>query len=221
MHKSKRDCFHAYMVRGAKFCGNWDIPLLENISQTIPERMVLFTNRAKDNSPSTACLHFYTDDWRFTGIWNYPIRYLKTLQRYGAVVTPDFSVYMDMPLALQVDSVYRSHAVGFWLGKCGIPVIPNIRWGDERSYEFCFDGIPTHSMVAIGTNGCLRNPLDRKTFKLGLDVMCFRLQPHTILVYGPTPKDMFQSCVDAGIKVVPYEAEARRVRNTQKKERTA
>lgn len=40
---------------------------------------------------------------------------------------------------------------GRWISQFGIPVINNVRWGTEETWEYCFDGIPYNSIVAIGT----------------------------------------------------------------------
>ena len=122
-----------------------------------------------------------------------------------------------MPLAMQIYGVFQNRAVACWLSTQGISVIPNVRWGDERSYDFCFDGLPTNSVVAVGTNGCLRNSDDRELFRLGLDEMCRRLTPQHILVYGPTPEDMFRKHIEDGINIVPYPAEMRRVHEQKEK----
>ena len=37
--------------------------------------------------------------------------------------------------------IHRGKAIDYWLKKNGVPIIPNFSWGDERTYEFCFDGI--------------------------------------------------------------------------------
>ena len=60
-------------------------------------------------------------------------------RRFRFVCTPDFSMYTDFPLALQINSHYRKHWLGaYWQSK-GITVIPTIFWSDERSFEWCFD----------------------------------------------------------------------------------
>lgn len=217
MNKSKHDSFNAYLVRGAGFDGKWEIPIIEDVPQIVPEEIILFTEMKKSHNHD-AWVHFYTDDRRFNCIWNSPTKYLAQFKRFQGVISPDFSVYRDMPLSVQLYAVYRSRAVGFWLTTQGVPVIPNVRWGDERSYEFCFHGVIPNSTVAVGTNGCLQDPTDRALFRQGLDEMCHRLNPKTILVYGPTPEEMFKKHKDAGIKVVEYTAEMRRVHEAKLKE---
>ena len=54
----------------------------------------------------------------------------------------------------------------------GIEVIPNVRWNDERTYEFCFDGIEKNKTVAVGTHGCIKRKEDKTFFKIGLAQWC-------------------------------------------------
>ena len=210
MKKTKYDSFNAYMLRGAGFTEKWEMPIIENVPLSIPTELVLFSEMQKAKT-CDAWVHFYTDDRRFKSIWTSPTKHLSQLRRFKGVISPDFSVYNDMPLAMQIYGVFQNRAVAYWLSAQGIPVIPNVRWGDERSYDFCFDGLPSNSVVSVGTNGCLRNADDRVLFKSGLDEMCRRLTPRHILVYGPAPEDMFSKHIESGVNVVQYPAEMRRV----------
>lgn len=216
MKKTKYDSFSAYMLRGAGFTEKWEMPIIEDVPICIPAELVLFSEMKKAKT-CDAWVHFYTDDRRFKSIWTSPTKHLSQLRRFKGVISPDFSVYNDMPLAMQIYGVFQNRAVAYWLSTQGIPVIPNVRWGDERSYDFCFDGLPSNSVVAIGTNGCLRNPSDRELFRLGLDEMCLRLAPQIILVYGPAREDMFMRHIESGINVVQYTAEMRRVHEHETK----
>lgn len=42
---------------------------------------------------------------------------------------------------MQKWSTYQGRALAHWWGENGMEVIPNVRFADERSYEFCFSGI--------------------------------------------------------------------------------
>ena len=55
---------------------------------------------AKDKA--TKGVHFYKDDYQFERFWNNPDKYIPLLQQFGAVCSPDFSLYSDMPLAVQL-----------------------------------------------------------------------------------------------------------------------
>ena len=80
--------------------------------------------------------------------------------------------------------------------KNGIEVIPNVRWGKEETYDFCFDGIPRGGTVAMGTNGCMSNNILRYYFKKGLKELIGRIAPKTIIVYGTMPKNIFEEYLE-------------------------
>ena len=89
----------------------------------------------------------------------------------------------------------------------GIEVIPNVRWNDERTYEFCFDGIEKNKTVAVGTHGCIKRKEDKTFFKIGLARMVQRLYPKNIIVYGSAPDSIFKPYKDMGINIIAFESE--------------
>ena len=105
-------------------------------------------------------------------------------------------------MSMQIWNTYRNRALAFWMQNNGMAVIPNVRWGDERTYEFCFDGIPQNSVVATSTNGCIQNKIDRIYFKQGLKEMVSRLAPTAIVNYSYTPDDIFLPYKEAGIEII-------------------
>lgn len=128
--------------------------------------------------------HFFLDDYRFERCWNNPLSQLKTLKEYQGVLTPDFSLYLDYPLALQIWQVYRNRWLGcFWQSQ-GINVIPTIGWSDERSFDFAFLGVQKESPVAIGTVGILKDKTTLKPFLKGFEKMVQTINPSIIIAYG-------------------------------------
>lgn len=49
----------------------------------------------------------------------------------------------------------------------GIRVIPNIRWGDERTYDFAFEGLLQWGVVAVGVLGVYKNKDNAYYFEKG------------------------------------------------------
>ena len=89
-----------------------------------------------------------------------------------------------MPMAMKIWNVYRSRLLGqYWQNK-GIKVIPTISWAEKETFEFCFDGIPEKSIVAISTIGVKREDEAFTVWKDGVDAMIQKIKPETILVYG-------------------------------------
>lgn len=71
---------------------------------------------------------------------------------FRGVISPDFSLYRDMPLVMQQWNIYRNRAIGSWLQMNGVNVIPNVRFGDKRTYDICCEGIDSGSIIAIGSH---------------------------------------------------------------------
>ena len=140
--RNRKDVFHAWMVLESKFDGTWEIPMIHKMSVNDYKNVKFIPfDKMRQHKGFDYYVHFYIHDVQFGGIWNNPYQYLERLKKYKGVISPDFSLYRDMPLAMQMWNTYRSRTVGSWLQNNGVTVIPNVRWGDERSYEFCFSGI--------------------------------------------------------------------------------
>lgn len=84
--------------------------------------------------------------------------------------------------------------------------MPNVRWADERSFEYCFEGLPKNSTLAVGSHGCIKMREDRRWFMLGLEQLVVRLEPRTLVVYGAAPEDVFSRVMNAGVRIVQFES---------------
>jgi len=62
----------------------------------------------------------------------------------------------------------------------GLNVIPTITWANEKSFEFCFNGVAKGSIVAVSDVGILNNE-ERYYFDLGYHRMIEVLKPKEIL----------------------------------------
>ena len=162
--------------------GKYQIPIIEN-DRHIPKDLIGF-NYAKSSDNKNVGIHFYLDDYQFERLWNNPDEYVDILSDYDCMLSPDFSLYMDMPLCMKIWNVYRSRLIGQYYQSMGINVIPTISWGDEDTFEFCFDGIPEGSIVSISTIGVKRSKDALDIWKKGMDAMIKKIKPSTILVYG-------------------------------------
>jgi len=165
------------------------MPLLPMCS-AVPQKLIAFSD-ARNKKPDGSFLHTYQDDYKFERLWRRPWQYLPLVLSYGGAIGPDFSVYRSMPIPVQIHNVYRSRAIGWWWAKKGAIVVPNVRWGDQRSYKFCFDGLPQNSVVAVGTHGCVKGARDRNYFFEGFFAMLERINPTTVIVYGTVSDAIF------------------------------
>ena len=137
------------------------------------------------SSKKTDCgIHFFLDDYQFMRLWNNPERYIDLLKKFNCVLSPDFSLYADYPTALQIYNHYRKHWLAAYWQMYGIEVIPTICWSNEKSFEWCFDGEPKHSTVAVSSIGTQNNKTAKELFLKGYNEMMKHLQPETVIFYG-------------------------------------
>lgn len=160
----------------------WQMPIIRN-NNFIPTDMIGF-NYAKSNDRKDVGIHFYIDDYQFERIWNDPEKYVDILMEYDCILSPDFSLYMDMPMAMKIWNIYRSRQIGAYYQSKGIKVIPTISWAEAETFEFCFQGIPKGSVVSISTIGVKRNEEAMKIWTNGVTEMIRQIEPSAILIYG-------------------------------------
>ena len=205
------DGFSPYLVNGASFVGKYQIPVLKEQELAIPDDLVPFNERNKEIDRKNKALHFYMHDIMFKQVLTSTRNYLEEFKEFGYVITPDCSLYLDQPLCLQIVNTYLNRAIGHYLQQNGIKVIPNVRWGDERSYEFCFDGVPVNYIISVSTLGCIKSYEEKYYFKKGLKEAFRILKPKAIIVHGDAPKEVFNE-FGSKIKFVYFQSSTARRR---------
>ena len=174
--------------------GIYEFPTIEPIEMDVENTPMIGFNYANtEKKPEDKICHFFIDDYQFDRVWNDADRYLGVLRRFKAVISPDFSTYMDFPKAVQIYNTYRRQWCGAYWQENGINVIPTVRWMGEGSEEWCFDGIKKGSMICISTVGGFREKEVTKVWLEGYQKVLDYVEPSFILFYGkkhdciPTP----------------------------------
>lgn len=160
----------------------WQMPIIEN-DNFIPDDLIGF-NYAKSSENKNCGIHFYIDDYQFERLWNYPEKYVEVLEQYECILSPDFSLYLDMPMPMMIWNIYRSRLIGQYYQSKGIKVIPTISWAEKETFSFCFKGIPKGSIVSISTIGVKQDEYALKIWREGVDEMIKQIEPSAILIYG-------------------------------------
>ena len=178
-----------FMRNSFSSAGKWGIPLVRK--QAFPTDAIQLVACSDTRANDKACnrkkgVHFFVDDYRFSGIYDHPDRSLERYAQYAFLLTPDFSTYADMDLWRQMESVAKNRWVGaYWQNK-GLTVDLTISWSNSRSFEFCFDGVELGAVVAVGMIGCKNSHIG---FMRGYNEMLRRIQPEAIIVFGtPFPE---------------------------------
>lgn len=169
--------------------GRWNIPLVRKNKLDVSEVDLICYSDIKANDideNKQKGVHFFIDDYRMERVYFHFDKQLQRLSQYKFLLTPDFSLYAEMPKAIQLYNVFRNRWCGaYWQSK-GITVVPSISWSDGDSFSFCFNGVEQGSIVAIGMIGCKQN---RLAFLRGYDAMIENINPTAIICFGvPFPE---------------------------------
>lgn len=210
-----KDTFNFFMIEGLNLVSDFEIPYITKYSGPVPKRLTSYIK--SDSKSKESFLHFYLYDYTFdgrNGVWygcqenSKRIKSLiAKLSKYQGIISPDFSVYIDLPLAAQIWNIYRDRVMCMWMRSLGFNVVFNIRWADYRTYDLVFFGIEKHSTLAIGSHGLIKNPENRQIFMDGFLEMIKRLEPSCLIIYGPVLKEMREVCDAKNIKIINFDSE--------------
>ena len=105
------NAYNLYDFDENRCTGIYDIPTLDKVIHT-PKSLMGF-NYCKSTPPQEGMgVHFFLDDYQFERVWNSPEDYCTMLADYDCVLTPDFSLYTNMPIAMMIWNTYRSRLIG-------------------------------------------------------------------------------------------------------------
>lgn len=189
MYKQERDYEN---LQKALFSGvgSLQIPEISPVEYD-PCRFIPFNYAAKNKKGrGEVGIHFYVDDYQFVRLWRYIDRYVPMLRDYKVVLSPDFSLFTDFPMALQIYNHYRKHWAAAYLQMNGVNVIPTISWSTADSYRWCFDGEPRRSCVSVSSVGTQNSKTRKELFVSGYKRMLEILEPSVILFHGSVPEDL-------------------------------
>ncbi len=177
--------YNAYNLKdydNSRVAGQFDLPILKACS-FVPEDLIGF-NYVMNTGERSKGVHFFLDDYQFERIWNEPTVYITKLLEFPCVLTPDFSLYTDMPMAMKIWNVYRSRLIGQMMQDFGIQVIPTLQYADEDTLDWCFEGIEGGGTVAVSTVGVMKDQTATRIWKAGMERALQEIQPKTVICYG-------------------------------------
>ena len=171
--------------------GKWSIPIIPKFQirdGDFDDLLLIGFDRAKtdDEKHRNRMVHFFLYDYKFERVWKQPDFDLEKLSGYRAVLSPDFSMYLEMNPTMQLYNTFRNRWCGAYWASKGIRVIPTINWCDVSSFDFCFCGVEKGSTVAVSTYmaSAHNNHADQKAwFMKGYNEMLKRIQPEKVICY--------------------------------------
>lgn len=203
---SKYDVFNTYLLHDAEYAGELEMPILHGVD-AVPKELIPFSKAIARKFTRRNCwVCFYEHDIKFIRFWRHPEKYMERLLEFEGIISPDFSMYRNMPTIMQFWSCFKSRALAHRYEADGGNLIPNIRLSDRRSHKPCLAGLPKNKTIAIGTHGCLKNLDDRKHTKENLEITLETLTPIRLLIYGAAPDDIFTPEIRHSVEVVTYQS---------------
>lgn len=203
-----RKIYNLHYCSDFSYEGVEDMPIVEPYIGPLPKQLIPFNNR-KQAGPFDG-VHCFVYDTRIEQAWTKPRLCLEQLKGCQCAIAPDYSLFVDMPRAINVTNVYRNRWVNYFWSSNGVKTIPSASWGAASSFSYCFDGLPTDSYIAIGHVAEGRDKPTRKLFRMGVEELIARKKPRKLIVYG-APLDFTPT-----VEVVYYEGFIQKLRRMKK-----
>jgi len=180
---------------GLRLTGEEKIPVLHGPSKLFfPSKLEVFSKWKSAASSPGSVLHFYVNDARQQYAVDNPLKWVERLSHASALISPDMSLrFHDAPSVRRVNTRNNRIAAARW-EEHGLQVIPNVRWNDPEDYEFCFDGLPSRSQLAVSSVTMMQANADVKNLVHGFQEMLERLEPILVIWHGRVPAALPTSC---------------------------
>ena len=93
-----------------KMVGNYQILLIRKQDIDLDTiSLISFSDTKQDDKENAyKTVHFFTYDWLFDKVYDRASESAEKLKQYYALLSPEFSMYTDMPKALQINSVFKN-----------------------------------------------------------------------------------------------------------------
>jgi len=185
----KNDIFKLYRIDGATLVGEYEMPQLK-ATQFVPKHVIGFNEIKSVSNPANFWVDFYIDDTLFSCFLNQPKRYFNWLKKFKGVVTPDISMYPQMPRSKRINNCYEARAMAYYLQSEGFDIVPVATWAAVDDLQWSFDGLPSCASISISNNGCLKNNYSRGLFIEGVQELQRIKNPSNIIVCGRPMKEL-------------------------------
>ena len=115
---------------------------------------------------------------------NHPEMSFKNLKRFAGIITTDYSMLPEMLPGQNIWNCTRNRVMAYYLQMKGFNIIPVASWCFESDFEWCFDGLPKNSSIAISTNGCMSSPYGKRMLLRGVKELQKQKSPTNLIVCG-------------------------------------
>lgn len=117
------------------------------------------------------------------------------------LIAPDFSLFVDPWLdTFNRFQVFKSRVVCALWQACGLPVVPLVSWGNVDSFEYCLEGLPMNSVLALSATSCKHCRGAWNLWKYAVITVVNTLHPTRLIIYGDPE---LKVPVDIPVTIIP------------------
>ena len=129
--------------------GKYNFPQLAQVN-CLPELPVYPFNYIKSLSKfGRYWYHCFTSEQHFYRLYTCFNDYVELLKNAKGIISADFNLFRNYPEDMLIKNCRANRMVDYALQQAGIPMIPTAGFAGESSWEWCFDGLPINSTVAV------------------------------------------------------------------------
>jgi hypothetical protein len=168
-------------------------------------QLYIYGSNGFDERVTGRVICFYTEDWRFERIWSESVESLKTLVplKPAGFCGPDFSLWGDDPLAVQLWNIYRARWISRFWQAAGLKLIPSLATSTNKDcYEFAYDGFPKRPSLMsmqMRTGGYKTKQQVEVTLN-EVAQLIERVGPERLMIYGTKAQSRMESALPGGTK---------------------
>ena len=183
--------------------GKYGFPQLEQ-QEYIPTGDILPINYLKSSKHrSSQWFHCFVNDSQFERLWYNFYNYIPLIKEAAGFICTDFSLYRDYDDEILIRNCMRNRTLAYGFQMMDIKVIPTAGFGGENTWDWCFDGLPTNSTLAITTNGVLSDPEAMRIFVGGVSTLVQTKAPRNLVICGNYPKWIHKKYPQINIIPIP------------------
>ena len=97
--------------------GMFKLPLVKKQEISLEDVSLIGYDKVNQSNDYKSIVHFFLDDYKFESIYNNPEKKIEVLRKFKAVLTPDFSMFVEMPIALQLFATFKNRWVGAFFAR--------------------------------------------------------------------------------------------------------
>lgn len=173
-----------HLMDGMEFSDVNDFPILKAYNGSVNLDFHPFSEHNKLDGKGQA-IHFFAHDYKFATACDKKLEATTyKLSKFDCLFTPDYSLFVDVPSHINKHSVYLSRFAGAHWQNCGFNVIPTASWGNADSFEYCFEGLPTNSVIGVCGVGVQWSRSACLLWQYAMRTLEERLTPSLVIVYG-------------------------------------